>query len=198
MKRISTLFLLFFILFNFTNCKKESAKGYALPNSQERQKKLDASREELLKLKSTPPKLNGYPGVKSAVLTFLSELSQNKGSNFEKPLRSILSEDEKKGLFFPQIYGYGTALDTTPLDEYLLMIAQMETIGLQKLKQYKLTKQDLSNFEVKVKEEKVYGDIRVLKVGYIRTKSANRTLELTEVKSLVQIGNQFKVAIVAP
>lgn len=198
MKRISKLFLLITFLFNFSVCKKDSAKGYSLPISEDRQKKLDASREELLSSKSTSLKLKGYPSAKSAIVTFLSDLTKNDVANLDKSPTSILSHEEKKKLFFPQIYGYGTALDSTPLDEYMVMIAQMEAIGLQKLRQYKLTKQDLSQVEVKLKEEKVYGDIRVLKVGYILTKGTNRTRELTEIKSIVQIGNQFKVAIVAP
>lgn len=192
MKSINFLILILSLLTISCN-DKPSTK---IESSPEIQEKLKKSREELTKRKLQNHSISGFKSKEESVSEFLKELLNSKQS--KDKYHSLLNDFEKEYVFFPNIYGENTSLDVTPLEDYRLTFDRLETLGIQRIKEYKLDSSNLKNINIVWKSSKVYGNLLIHKIGRIEVIKNGSKLEINQIKSLIEQNGKFKVAVVAP
>ncbi|MBM9548102.1 hypothetical protein JWG40_13815 [Leptospira sp. 201903074] len=178
-----------------SQCKKETAK-LPEPVSAENNPRLAETKKILELRKSSNEKLSGYPSVEIAVSTFLDEVCIKKHN--QTNLKSILSQKERDFILYPNIYGSGTSLDVTPLEDYDKLIKSLENLAIEKLSNFSFEKAELKNIKIFVKSVKPYGKANFHKIGLISLKSKGEEIEITEIKSVLEFNGIFKVAILSP
>lgn len=136
----------FIILFIFT-CKDKTPTK--LESSPEIQEKLNKSKEILLMRKLEKHTISGFPTMEEAITIFLKEIINLKSKSDQ--FKSILSDQEKHNVFFPNIYGYNTSLDVTPLEDYKQTFDRMEDLGIKRLRELKLENTHLKSLRVILK-----------------------------------------------
>ncbi|TGK90300.1 hypothetical protein EHQ23_01715 [Leptospira bourretii] len=176
-------------------CKKEKQE---LNTQNELQRlKLEESKKILTERKSLNYSLQGYSSVEEAVKNFLIEV--RKTNQIESAqLKSLVDQTEKEFILYPNILGYGTSLDVTPLDDYNKMIRSFEILALGKLKEKSYTESDLKSIKIMVRSVKDYGKTKFHKIGLVIIGTPKGKIEIGEIRSVIQLGNRYKVAILAP
>ncbi|MGE8721008.1 hypothetical protein ACO2KH_08905 [Leptospira terpstrae] len=193
MKQIKIITLL--IILTFSQCKKDKEE---LTSTNELQKlKLEESKKILLERSTSNLSLVGYPSLEEAVKNFLIEV-RNTNQIESAKLKSLVDQKEKDFILYPNILGYGTSLDVTPLDDYNKMIRSFEVLALGKLKEkpYKVT--DLKSIKILVKSVQEYGKTKFHKIGLVIISTQKGKVEISEIRSVIQFQNKFKVAILSP
>lgn len=190
----SKLFL-FFVVSSFViiDCKQKPVQRPQLPSSPEQQQRLENSKLELLSAKEKPVKLEGYPSREKAIKSFLAEVISDSN-----PMKSILSSEEKRKSFFPQVFGYGTALDVTPLDDYMKMVLTQEAVGIDRLRSLKLSQKEIKDLQCRWKAERQYGSLKAHILGKCTFLRNDQEQDIDQIKSIIEFNGRFKVAIVAP
>lgn len=192
MKPIKLFIIILSII--FVSCKdKPSAK---IESSLEIQEKLKKSREELIKRKHENHSISGFKSKEESVSEFLKELVNSKQRKAQ--YKSLLSDFEKEFVFFPNIYGENTSLDVTPLEDYRQTFDRLESLGIQRLMESNLETSNLKNIKIVWKGSKQYGNLLIHKIGRIEMVKKGSTIEINQIKSLVEQNGKFKVAVVAP
>lgn len=176
-------------------CKKEKQELNTQNESQ--RVKLEESKKVLTERKSLNYSLQGYSSVEEAVKNFLIEV--RKTNQFESAqLKSLVDQTEKEFILYPNILGYGTSLDVTPLDDYNKMIRSFEILALGKLKEKPYTESDLKSIKIMVRSVQDYGKTKFHKIGLVIITTPKGKIEIGEIRSVIQLGNRYKVAILAP
>ncbi|MCW7491444.1 hypothetical protein ND861_02125 [Leptospira sp. 2 VSF19] len=134
--------------------------------------------------------------MNEAVINMLDEVCIQKKNHSN--LKSILSQKEKDFILYPNIYGSGTSLDVTPLEDYDKLIHSFENLAIQKLSNLKIKKSDFKSLKIFTKSVKPYGKANFHKVGLITLKTEGGEIEITEIKSVIELNGRFKVAIISP
>lgn len=176
-------------------CKKEKQE-LNIQNEAQRLK-LEESKKILTERKSFNYSLQGYTSVEEAVKIFLIEV--RKTNQIESAqLKSLVDQTEKEFILYPNILGYGTSLDVTPLDDYNKMIRSFEILALRKLKEKPYAESDLKSIKILMKSVQDYGKTKFHKIGLVIISTPKGKVEIGEIRSVIQLGNRYKVAILAP
>ncbi|TGL02961.1 hypothetical protein [Leptospira levettii] len=192
MKTIQLFIIVLSII--FVSCKdKPAAKVESSPEIQEKLKK---SREELIKRKLENHSISGFKSKEESVSEFLKELVNSKQRIAQ--YKSLLNNFEKEFVFFPNIYGENTSLDVTPLEDYRQTFDRLEALGIQRLMESNLEASNLKNIKIVWKGSKQYGNLLIHKIGRIEVIKKGSTIEINQIKSLIEQNGKFKVAVVAP
>lgn len=192
MKTIQLFIIVLSII--FVSCKdKPAAKVESSPEIQEKLKK---TREELIKRKLENHSISGFKSKEESVSEFLKELVNSKQRIAQ--YKSLLNNFEKEFVFFPNIYGENTSLDVTPLEDYRQTFDRLEALGIQRLMESNLEASNLKNIKIVWKGSKQYGNLLIHKIGRIEVIKKGSTLEINQIKSLIEQNGKFKVAVVAP
>ncbi|WP_244242625.1 hypothetical protein [Leptospira bouyouniensis] len=141
--------------------------------------------------------LQGYASVNEAVKQFLIEV-RNSNQVDSVELKSLVNQKEKDYILYPNILGYGTSLDVTPIDDYNKMIRSFEVLALTKLKEKQYKEVDLKSLKILVKSVQDYGKSKFHKIGMVIVTTPKGRVEITEIRSVIQLGNRYKVAILSP
>lgn len=188
-------FIIIIIVGLLFNCKKENPE---INTSNEIQNlKLEESKKILKERSSANLLLEGYSSVEEAVKQFLVEVRKTNQSESTE-LKSLVNQKEKDYILYPNILGYGTSLDVTPIEDYNKMISSFEVLALGKLKEKPYQVTDLKTIKVLVKSVKDYGKTKFHKIGLVIVTTPKGKVEITEIKSVMQLGNRYKVAILSP
>ncbi|TGM69139.1 hypothetical protein EHQ96_06235 [Leptospira levettii] len=192
MKTIQLFIIVLSII--FVSCKdKPAAKVESSPEIQEKLKK---SREELIKRKLENHSISGFKSKEESVSEFLKELVNSKQRIAQ--YKSLLNNFEKEFVFFPNIYGENTSLDVTPLEDYRQTFDRLEALGIQRLMESNLEASNLKNIKIVWKGSKQYGNLLIHKIGRIEVIKKGSTIEINQIRSLIEQNGKFKVAVVAP
>lgn len=185
-----------FLLVSFAFvCKKENQEVNTQNESQ--RLKLEETKKILTERKTLNYSLQGYSSVEEAVKNFLIEV--RKTNQIESTqLKSLVDQTEKEFILYPNILGYGTSLDVTPLDDYNKMIRSFEILALGKLKEKPYTESDLKSIKIMIKSVQDYGKTKFHKIGLVIITTSKGKIEIGEIRSVIQLGNRYKVAILAP
>lgn len=194
MNQLSILFILTFIFFSVL-CKKETAKPTEFPKL-ETNPRLVESKKTIEYRRTLNTELDGFYTLNEAIVRMLDEVCIQKKNHSN--LKSILSQKEKDFILYPNIYGSGTSLDVTPLEDYDKLIYSFENLAIEKLSSLKLKKSDLNSLKIYTKSVKPYGKANFHKIGLITLKSEGHEIEITEIKSVMELNGRFKVAIISP
>lgn len=98
---------------------------------------------------------------------------------------------------YPNVYGYGTSLDVTPLDDYYILFSKRADIGYDKLRN-KLNKNlSLQKLEIVFAKPRIYGKLEGFKPRII-IKNKQGSFDIEEIKMVFKVGNLYKVGVVAP
>jgi hypothetical protein len=188
-------FIIIIIVGLLFNCKKENPE---INTSNEIQNlKLEESKKILKERSSANLPLEGYSSVEEAVKQFLVEVRKTNHSESTE-LKSLVNQKEKDYILYPNILGYGTSLDVTPIEDYNKMISSFEVLALGKLKEKPYQVTDLKTIKVLVKSVQDYGKTKFHKIGLVNISTPKGRVEITEIRSVIQLGNRYKVAILAP
>lgn len=194
MNQLSIIFIITSILFN-VHCKKESAKHSDFPKS-ETNPRLVESKKTIEFRRTLNTELSGFKTLNEAVINMLDEVCIQKKNHSN--LKSILSQKEKDLILYPNIYGSGTSLDVTPLEDYDKLIYSFENLAIQKLSNLKIKKSDFKSLKIWTKSVKPYGKANFHKIGLITLKTDGGEIEITEIKSVIELNGCFKAAIISP
>ncbi|XDD46408.1 hypothetical protein AB3N60_17145 [Leptospira sp. WS39.C2] len=189
------IFIIFIIVSLAFTCKKENNE---LNTSNETQKlKLEESKKILKQRLTSNFPLEGYPSLDEAVKQFLLEV--RKTNQIESAeLNSLVNQKEKDYILYPNILGYGTSLDVTPIEDYNKMIRSFEVLALGKLKDKPYKEVDLKSIKVLIKTVQDYGKTKFHKIGLVIVTTPKGRVEITEIRSVIQLGDRYKVAILSP
>ncbi|MCT8334290.1 hypothetical protein NUH30_11460 [Leptospira sp. 85282-16] len=127
-----------------------------------------------------------------AIKNFLTEIS-----NTGKPTSYYVSWDEKMEVLFPNVLGYGTMLDSTPLSEYKKMLDIREEMAIKEIakliygKKFQITSIDWD-------DPKEYRNLKAHKPKSIQLKIDKNLYELKQIKMVFQTTTGYKVGVLAP
>lgn len=127
-----------------------------------------------------------------AIKNFLTEIS-----NTGKPTSYYVSWDEKMEVLFPNVLGYGTMLDSTPLTEYKKMLDIREEMAIKEIakliyeKKFQITSIDWD-------DPKDYRNLKAYKPKSIQLKIDKNLYELKQIKMVFQTTTGYKVGVLAP
>jgi len=191
MKKI--LYLLIPILL-FLNCKKEREK-IELDFSPEMKAKLEASKQLILsKEKDTYQISNGSKTPNEAIQNFLTKAIQETNYN-NNPF--LFTEQEKLDVLYPNVYGSGTSLDVTPIEDYERLIDNLTRSGYEKTHSKMKSIHKNPRFEIRFQSPRQYKNIQGLKPKVV-VYSNGKVLEFEEIKMVFKVGNLYKVGVLAP
>ncbi|TGL08120.1 hypothetical protein EHQ43_03500 [Leptospira bouyouniensis] len=193
MKQKKVIF--FIIICLWVNCKKENIEKNS--SNEIQNLKLEESKKILMERSSSNFPLQGYASVNEAVKQFLIEV-RNSNQVDSVELKSLVNQKEKDYILYPNILGYGTSLDVTPIDDYNKMIRSFEVLALTKLKEKQYKEVDLKSLKILVKSVQDYGKSKFHKIGMVIVTTPKGRVEITEIRSVIQLGNRYKVAILSP
>ncbi|MDF3821628.1 hypothetical protein P3G55_17110 [Leptospira sp. 96542] len=189
------IIIILLIILTLSQCKKDKEE---LTSTNEAQTlKLQESKKILLDRSSSNLLLNGFASLDEAVKKFLIEVrNTNQIETIE--LKTLVDQKEKDFILYPNIFGHGTSLDVTPLEDYNKMIRSFEVLALGKLKEKPYTVSDLKSTKIRVKSVQDYGKTKFHKIGSVIISTPKGKIEISEIRSVIQLGDRYKVAILAP
>lgn len=151
---------------------------------------------DLLKKKDLPIQIQGGFSSKETLLKeFFDAVKKNPKGNFDS---YILTKSELFDHFFPFTLGFGTSLDTTPLDSYTTMIETRKQMGFEKLisaiqgSDGKITKISWRQ------EARSFGPWVGYKPDAIYIKIRGSEVAIEEIKQVVSYQGIWKIAVIAP
>ena len=177
------IIILFFNLF-LSGCKENPQE---IEN--ERIRKIQENYKSQIKEDYTIP--FSYPDRVKAVTAFLYEINQ------KKDLNSICNEKESKEIFFPNSYNTNSLISYEEPNKAWEIVSTRRYYGIETLKK-KL--QDVVIKDIKIEWKKEVRDLNSLKghvVQNIIVITSNDSIELEEIKLVIEHKNQFKVCVVS-
>ncbi|MCG9873995.1 MAG: hypothetical protein MH321_04320 [Leptospiraceae bacterium] len=178
----------------FVNCKNERGK-IDLDFSPEMKAKLEASKQLIQSNEKESYYIsNGSKTPEEAVKKFLliaitqSDLSKNP---------FIFTEKENLEVQYPNIYGSGTSLDITPLDDYKNLVEKRAQIGYEKINTKMKLFTDKATFEIHFQNPREYKKLQGIKPR-VTVKLKGKTIYIDEIKMVFKVGDSFKVGVISP
>ncbi len=191
LKTVSHLSVL--ILIFTLNCKEKDWRDDPKYQNPDLQAKVESAKQEILSNRKKSYSIeNGYTSKEEAIKGFLKELVESKelGS-----YSSFISWEQQLQVVFPNTYGFGTALDFNPLDDYRKLLSEREQVGFLTIKAnlkepYKIQK-------IEWEKPRQYNQLIAHKPKVIITSNA-KEIDLSQIKMVYEIGGKFIVGVVGP
>lgn len=191
MKKI--IFLIFPIIL-FLNCKKEREK-VELDFSPEMKAKLEGTKQLILSKEKDSYQISfGSKTPKEAIQKFLNKAINEPNLNNNKYL---FTEHEKLDVLYPNIYGFGTSLDVTPIDDYERLIENLVRIGYDKIHSKMKSVKKNPEFEIIFQSPREYKKLQGFKPK-VTVRSNGKVVEVDEIKMVFKVGDLYKVGVIAP
>lgn len=109
----------------------------------------------------------------------------------------IFTQKENLEVQYPNVYGSGTSLDVTPIEDYQYLVEKLTRIGYEKI--YTKVKPLKNNikFEIVFQKPRVFKKLIGLK-PYVIVKYGSKSIEIDEIKTVFKVGNLYKIGVIAP
>ncbi len=182
--------LFIFLILTFLSCKQKDWREEIQPIDYK------VLHSDLMKKRNLPINIQGGYASKELLLEeFFKAVKKNPEGDFDS---YILTNKELFDHFFPFTLGFGTALDTTPLDTYQSLVESRKQMGLEKLISA-ITASDGKILRISWRPEpRAFGPWTGLKPDAIYLKVKGNEIGTEEIKQVVLYNGLWKIAIIAP
>lgn len=188
------ILILILSLFLSFNCKKDRDK-IDLDFSPEMKTKLKASKQLILSKEKESYQVSfGSKTPYEAVQNFLTKAIKEKNYK-DNPF--LFTEKEKLDVLYPNVYGAGTSLDITPMEDYERLIENLTRIGYEKIHSKMESLNKNTEIEIIFKSPREYKKLQGFKPKVI-VRSNGKVVEVDEIKMVIKVGEVYKVGVISP
>lgn len=186
---------LFLLILTFLACGKKDWREEMQKEQEAHLREVARTNAFLLEFKNDNYFIpNSSTTLDYALLRFFREA---KNQDDPERIETLMSEKELREIFYPNVLGTGTALDSTPFPEYEEMIRGRRKLGLVRFQEAS-EKDNWFRIEFKVADTRIYGPIKGHKISEAILIGKKRTKKTEAVKMVIEHKGQFKVAILGP
>lgn len=181
------------ILISLVACKEKDWRDDPKYQNPELQAKVESAKQEILSNRKKSYSIeNGYSSKEEAIQEFLVEVKNSKefGS-----FASYVSWEQQVKVIFPNTYGYGTALDFSPLEDYRKLLSEREQVGYQTIKS--AIKEPYKIKKIEWEKPRQYNQLIAHKPKVIISSNSKEN-DLSQIKMVYEIGGKFIVGVLGP